>query len=106
VVLLDGAPVFSGDGGQLDAEGYRQLFEGFAAPGPHVLTLELEQRARDDEAYRYQLRESFHFSAPRERLSVLTLVLDDDSDMAEDFPDDQQGEYEVTTRLEVRAGQE
>lgn len=103
VVELDGAAVFSGDGSALDADGYRNLFEGFAAPGPHVLTLKLEQQARDDDTYRYRLADSFHVTVPRQRLTVLTLVLDDDSDMADDFPDDQSGEYEVQTRLKVHA---
>ena len=102
VLYLDGAPIWSGDGAQLrDPE--RVLFDGFAAPGPHVLTLEIAQRARDDEAYRYDLRESYRFQALRERRTDLRLVIDDDSDMAEDFPDDEEGSYEVQTRLEARA---
>jgi hypothetical protein len=101
-LFLDGAPIWSGDGSQLrDPE--RVLFEGSAAPGPHVLSLEIEQRARDEDSYRYTLRESYRFVALRERRSDLRLVLDDDSDMAEDFKDDEEGSYEVQTRLEVRA---
>jgi hypothetical protein len=102
VLYLDGAPIWSGDGAQLrDPE--RILFEGFAAPGPHVLGLEVEQQARDKDAYRYDLHESYRFVALRERRTDLRLVLDDDSDMAEDFDDDEEGSYEVQTRLEVRA---
>jgi hypothetical protein len=99
---LDGAPIFSGDGAAVrDPE--RALWEGFAAPGAHVLTLEVEQRAQDDDSYRYTLRESFRFVVVRERRTDLRVVLDDDSDMAEDFPDDREGAYEVQTRLEARA---
>jgi len=99
---LDGAPIFSGDGSAVrDPE--RTLWDGFAAPGPHVLTFEVEQRARDDEAYRYTLRESYRFMVARERRTDIRLVLEDDSDMAEDFPDDQEGSYEAQTRVEVRA---
>jgi hypothetical protein len=99
---LDGTSIFSGDGAALrDPE--RALWEGFAAPGAHVLTLEVEQRARDDEAYRYTLRESYRFMVVREHRTELRLVLEDDSDMAEEFPDDQEGSYEVQTRLTARA---
>jgi hypothetical protein len=99
---LDGAPIFSGDGSSLgDPE--RPLFEGFAAPGPHVLEVEIEQRARADEAYRYTLRESYRFEVVGERRTDLRLVLEDDSDIAEDFRDDRSGEYDVHTRLQVRA---
>jgi hypothetical protein len=99
---LDGAPIFSGDGAALgDPE--RPLFEGFAAPGPHVLEVEIEQRARADEAYRYTLRESYRFEVVGERRTDLRLVLEDDSDIAEDFRDDRSGEYDVHTRLQVQA---
>jgi hypothetical protein len=99
---LDGAPIFSGDGAALrDPE--RVLWEGFTAPGAHVLTLEVEQRAQDDDTYRYTLRDSFRVVVVRERRTDLRLVLDDDSDMAEDFPDDREGSYELQTRLEARA---
>jgi hypothetical protein len=79
------------------------LFEGYAAPGPHVLELEIEQRARDDDAYGYTLRESYRFTVLQKHRTDLKLVLEDDSDMAEDFADDKEGEYDVTTRLEVEA---
>jgi hypothetical protein len=99
---LDGAPIFSGEGASLgDPE--RPLFEGFAAPGPHVLEVEIEQRARADETYRYTLRESYRFEVVGERRTDLRLWFEDDSDIAEDFRDDRSGEYDVRTRLQVRA---
>ena len=99
---LDGLPIFDGDGSALrDPE--RVLWEGFAAPGAHALTLEIEQRARGDESYRYTLRESYRFMVVRELRTDLRLVLEDDSDMADDFPDDHEGSYEVQTRLTARA---
>jgi hypothetical protein len=99
---LDGAPIWTGDGAAVrSAE--RALFDGFAAPGPHSLTAEVEQHSREDEAYRYTLRESYRFMVLREKRTDLVLVLDDDSDMADDFKDDQEGEYDVRTRLKVRA---
>lgn len=103
VLKLDGAPVFSGGADAVKGDEENQVFEGFAAPGPHTLVLEVEQIGRDDDEYRYSLRESYRFVLPRERSTVLRLILDDDSDMAEDFADDEEGEYDVRTRLEVRA---
>lgn len=102
LLWLDGAPIWSGDGAALrDPE--RALWEGFAVPGPHVLTLEVEQRAQGDEAYRYTLRESYRFMVVPKRRTDVRVVLDDDSDMAEDFADDGEGSYDVQTRFEVRA---
>lgn len=101
VVHLDGAPIFQSDGPvERGAEG-RELFAGALAPGPHVLTLEVEQRAREDAEYRYTLRESFRFQVVRERLSEVSLVLEDGSDIARSFPAGGEGRYEVRTRLRV-----
>jgi hypothetical protein len=101
VVHLDGAPVFQSDGPVENASNGREIFTGSLAPGPHVLTLEVEQRARDDDAYRYTLRESYRFQVVRERLSEVTLVLEDGSDMARSFPSGGEGHYEVRTRMRV-----
>jgi hypothetical protein len=102
VLSLDGSPVFHGDASALGDDEAHQVFEGFAAPGPHLLSVELEQRARDNTAYGYTLHESYKFEATREKQTELTLVLDDDSNLAKDFPDDGEGEYDVRTRLRVR----
>jgi hypothetical protein len=99
---LDGNPIYRGDGSALNPEGAK-LFEGYAAPGPHVLTVEIEQRAREDDAYRYRQTSSLRFVVPRGTLTDLKLILDDDSDIAEDFADDDEGEYDVRLRLEVTA---
>jgi len=101
VVHLDGAPVFQSDGMVEGADDGRQIFTGSLAPGPHVLTLEVEQRAREDDDYRYTLRESFRFQVVRERLSEVTLILEDGSDIARSFPSGGEGRYEVRTRMRV-----
>lgn len=100
VVALDGAPVHRGDGSSL-GEDAKQVFEGFAAPGPHVLTVEVEQRQRANDDYRYTVRDSFRIQVQRDRRSDVTIILDDDSDMGEDFEDDGEAEYDVSTRVRV-----
>ena len=101
VVHLDGAPVFQSDGPVEGADDQRELFTGAVAPGPHVLTLEIEQRARDDDNYRYTLRESYRFEVTRERLSEVTLILEDGSDIARAFRAGGEGRYDVRTRMRV-----
>jgi len=100
-VSLDGAPVFRDDGSGFNGEDGQRVFEGFAAPGPHVIELELEQRSRADDAYRYTMRDSYRLEAVRDQMTDVTIVLDDDSDIAEDFEDDGEGEYDVRTRVRV-----
>ena len=101
VVRLDGAPVFQTDGAVEGGDDGREVFSGALAPGPHVLRLEIEQRASADDAYRYTLQEDFRFQVARERLSEVTVVLEDDSDMASSFPSGGEGRYEVRTRMRV-----
>lgn len=96
---LDGAPVFQADGDV--GEDGRQAFEGFAAPGPHEVTIEAEQRARADDEYRYVQRDRYRFQVVQGKLTEIVITLDDHSDVAEDFADDGEGEYDVRTRVRI-----
>jgi hypothetical protein len=100
---LDGAPIFAAERGAPGASDGRQVFEGFAAPGPHVLTVSLEQRARADEEFRHTQDDTFRFQVVRGRLTEITVVLENRSDIAEDFADDGAGEFDVRTRVRVAA---
>jgi type IV secretory pathway VirB10-like protein len=102
VLKLDGAPIFRGDAAAMRGDEARQVFEGFVAPGPHVLSAELEQNSKNDQAYGYTLRESYKFQALRDKRNELSLTLRDSSDMASEFPDDQDGEYDIRIRLRAR----
>lgn len=97
---LDGAPIFSGDPSSVNGD-VRQIFEGFAAPGPHLLTVETEQRARANDDYRYTQSDTYRFQVVRGKATELTLTLDDSSNIAEDFSDDGEGEYDIRMRLRV-----
>lgn len=99
VLRLDGDPVHRGDEDPGD-EG-RQLHQGFAAPGPHELTVEVEMRSRADEEYRYLSSTRFRFQVVRGKLTEVIVTLDDDSDIAEDFEDDGEGEYDLNVRVRV-----
>lgn len=101
VVHLDGAPVFQNDGPVEGGDDGREIFTGALAPGPHVLRIEVDQRARADDNYRYELQQSFRFQVHRERLTEVTLILEDDSDIARNFPSGGEGRYEVRTRVRV-----
>lgn len=98
-VSLDDDPVYRTETESLSSA--QRVFEGFAAPGPHAVTVELEQRGRDGEAFRYELRDTYRIDVPRDRLTEIVVVLDDGSDMASDFPSDGEGEYDVRTRVRV-----
>jgi hypothetical protein len=99
VLRLDGDPVHRGDEDPGD-DGLK-LHEGFAAPGPHELTVEVEMRSRANEEYRYLTSSRFRFEVVRGKLTEVIVTLDDDSDIAEDFEDDGEGEYDVNVRVRV-----
>lgn len=96
---LDGAPVFRKREGKITED--KVVFNGFATPGFHTLTLDVTLRARDDGDYQQTRRESIRFKATKEKLTDITITLDDDSDIAEDFKDDGEGEYDIRTRVRV-----
>ena len=98
---LDGAPVFHVDG-EIEGGGEgRQVYEGALAPGPHVLTIAMEQRAREDTEYRYVQRDTYRFIVVRDRRTEVGIVLEDSSDIARQFAHDGEGRYDVHTRVRV-----
>lgn len=101
VVELDGAPVFRTDGEIEGGDRGRTVHEGALAPGPHVLTLETEQRSREDAEIRYTQRETFRVQVHRDRLTDIEIVLEDDSSIVDQFHEGGEGRYEVRTRVQV-----
>lgn len=98
---LDGTPIFHSDGEIEGGDEGRQVFEAALAPGPHELTVELEQAAQEGGEYRYSQRDTFRFIVVRDRRTEITIVLEDDSDIARSFPSGGEGRYEIRTRVRV-----
>lgn len=99
-LTVDGDPVFSGDA-SFRAEDGRQVYDGFVAPGAHSLGVEVELRSRENDRYTYRLHDSFTFEVIKGRLTEVKVLLEEDSNIAEDFPDDREGEYDIRTRVRV-----
>lgn len=100
-VRLDGLAVYSAEPG--DDDDGTQIFEGYAAPGPHVLQVVTERRAADDDDYRASQADTFRFELTRGKMHDVTIQLDDRSDIAEDFADQGEGSFDLRTRVRVRA---
>ncbi|MFO0686168.1 MAG: hypothetical protein U0234_29165 [Sandaracinus sp.] len=98
---LDGTPVFHVEGEIEGGGDGRQVYEGALAPGPHVLTVSMEQRAATDSEYRYVQRDTYRFIVVRDRRTEVGIVLEDDSDIAQHFQNDGEGRYDVHTRVRV-----
>jgi len=97
---LDGVPIHESAGEAL-ARGEAELFRGHVAPGMHELTIEISERAKDGPAFGYTRSERYRIDVKKERRTRVELVLRDDSDMAEQAAEGDDGAYDVRTELRV-----
>lgn len=100
-VTLDDGVVFAA-AERFSADDSRVVYEHAVAPGQHVLGLELERYDARKREYRTWQSSRFSLFVPESRLVEAHFVLEDASDMAVDFPDDQDGRYELRVRLRAR----
>lgn len=102
-IRLDAAPVFDAEGSDANVGEGRQVFEGVAAPGPHTLTLEVSHRARGEggDAFVAERVTTVRFNVRQGEMTTLTVVVDDDSDIAERYADGGEGEYDLRTRVRL-----
>lgn len=97
VVTLDDGVVFTAKD-TFVAEETRQIYEHAVAPGQHVLGIEVERHDARAESFRTWQSSRFSIQVPENERLEVDLVLEDDSDMGEEFPDDRDGEYDLRVR--------
>jgi len=97
---LDDVPVHESDGSTLGLDRV-QLFGGCVAPGMHALTIEVRERAKAGAAFGYVRRERYEIEIKRDRRTRVEIVLRDDSDIAEQAAEGDDGAYEVETAVRV-----
>ncbi len=97
-VTLDDGVIYSAPK-NFSAEDEKTVYEHAVAPGHHVIGVDVERY--DVRGKEYQTWQSSKFSivVPEGKRLSARLRLEDDSDMAADFPDDQDGEYDLRVRL-------
>lgn len=101
VVTLDDGVVYTAPA-SFSAEERKTVYDHAVAPGHHVVGVEIERydaRGKD-----YTTRQSSRFSVvvPEGKRVEALVRLRDSSDMASDFPDDEDGEYDLRVRLRAR----
>ena len=97
-VRLDGANVYDDTTGAVTTD-EAPRFEGFVAPGTHVVTIRLEAQAKDDDRFVTTTEDSFTVDAVAGRLVVVKGRADDGGDMAFAWKKKQKGSYKL--RLDV-----
>ncbi|HEX6277612.1 MAG TPA: hypothetical protein VFZ53_31430 [Polyangiaceae bacterium] len=75
------------------------VYEHAVASGHHVVGVEIERYDARGREYRTFQTSKFAIVVPESKRLETSFSIEDDSDMAEDFPDDQDGEYDLHVRL-------
>jgi hypothetical protein len=100
-VTLDDGVVFSAPE-RFSAEDERVVYEHAVAPGHHVVGVEIERYDARNKEFRTWQSSRFSVVIPESKLVDTHLTIVDDSDMAEDFPDDADGQYDLRVKLRAR----
>jgi hypothetical protein len=100
-VTLDDGVVFSAPE-RFVADDERTVYEHSVAPGHHVLGVDIERFDTRNKEYRTWQSSRFSLVVPESKLVDAHLVIQDSSDMGKNFPDDQDGEYDLRVRLRAR----
>lgn len=100
-VTLDDGVVFVAPQ-RFSADDERVVYEHALAPGQHVLGVDIERYDARNRQYRTWQSSRFSVLVPESQLLEATVRIKDDSDMAADFPDDKDGEYDLRVRLRAR----
>jgi hypothetical protein len=101
-IRLDGANVYDDTTGAVVGD-EAPRFEGFVAPGTHVVTIRLEAQAKDDDRFVTTTEESFTIDAPTSRLVIVRARASDEGDMAFAWRKKQRGSYKLRLDVDVEA---
>jgi hypothetical protein len=87
---------------RFSAEEPRVVYEHAVAPGHHVIGVEIERHDVRGRKFRTFQSSKFTVIVPESKQLEADVLLEDDSDMGEEFPDGEDGEYELGARLRAR----
>lgn len=100
VIRLDGASVFDDAGGVI-ANDAAPRFEGYVAPGRHVVTVRIEATGKDDERFTSAVENTFSIQAPAGKDVTVTVKAKDDGDIAYAWQKKQKGSYQPSLSIAV-----
>ena len=100
VTLDDGVVYVAGD--RFSANDEKPVYEHAVAPGHHILGVEIERVDSRGREYKTWQNTKMSIVVPESKVVEARVELEDDSDMAVDFPDDQDGEYELNVKLRAQ----
>jgi hypothetical protein len=98
LVTVDEGVVYSAPA-RFTADEPRIVYEHAVAPGYHVVAVDVERYDARNPQYRSWQTSKFSVVVPESKRLDAAVSIEDESGMAEDFPDDRDGEYELQVRL-------
>jgi len=102
-ISLDGGIVYTAPA-QAFFERPEIVYEHAVAPGPHVVGIEVERHDVTHPEFSTWQASRFVVVVPEKRVLFTRLELEDESSMAEDFAEDEAGEYDLRIRLQAEVG--
>jgi hypothetical protein len=103
VTLDDGVIYAAAD--RFGGEEPQIVYEHAVAPGHHMLGVEIERYDARNRSYRTYQSSKFAVVVPESQKLEASFRIEDDSDMADEFPDDQDGEYDLRVRLRAQVAE-
>jgi hypothetical protein len=100
-VSLDDGVVYTAPPG-LALEDETMVYDHAVAPGRHILAIEIERRDDRGESFGTGQKSRFALEVPENQRLQATVRIEDDSDMASEFPSNQKGSYDLRVRLRAR----
>ena len=99
-VRLDGSNVFDDAQGTI-AEDKAPRFEGFVAPGRHVISVRLETEGKDDDRFTSTIESSFTIQAPAGKAVTVDVTAKDDGDIPYNWRKKERGSYDLRLNAKV-----
>jgi hypothetical protein len=98
-IRLDGSNVFDDTQGTIAADDAPR-FEGFVAPGRHVISVRVETEGKDDDRFASTIESSFTVLAPAGKAVVVDVTAKDDGDIPYAWKKKERGSYKL--RLDAK----
>jgi hypothetical protein len=100
VIRLDGASVFEDASGAI-ANDELMRFEGFVAPGKHLVTVRVDSDSKDDSSFTSSTESTFIVDVPQHKVVTLRAQAEDGGDMGSTFPKKGKGSYRLHLDADV-----
>jgi hypothetical protein len=101
-IRLDGAPVFDDSNGAIASDDLLR-FDGYIAPGKHLLDIRVDAEAKDDTSFASQTQSTFTIDVPEHKVVVLRAQAEDGGDMGSTWTKKKKGGYRLHLDADVQA---